>query len=120
MPTAGGQFKARCRFRDYDGVTRLVQRLGKTKSGAQNHLEAALRERQRTGGAQISGETRLKDLGKVWLAEIKANFAAQGNHIVQAINVGTRRRIAVSVHPGTRAETSRRWLTTASCFRFST
>lgn len=33
-----------------------------------------------------------------------ANFAAQDNHIVRAINAGARRRIAVSVHPGTRAE----------------
>ena len=69
-PVAGGQFKSRCRFRDHDGVTRLVQRIGKTKTGAGNNLKAALRERQRTGGAQINGETRLKDLGKVWLTEI--------------------------------------------------
>jgi hypothetical protein len=33
-----------------------------------------------------------------------ANFAAQDSHIVEAINAGARRQIAVSVHPGTRAE----------------
>lgn len=72
-PTADGQFEARCRFRDHDGVTRLVQRIGKTKTGAQNNLKAALRERQGKGGAQINSESRLADLGKVWLAEIKAD-----------------------------------------------
>jgi hypothetical protein len=73
MPTADGQFEARCRFRDHDGVTRLVQRISKTKTDAQNNLKASLRERQGKGGAQVNGETRLADLGKVWLAEIKAD-----------------------------------------------
>ena len=50
-----------------------MQRIGKTKTRAENNLKAALRERQGNGGAQINGDTRLADLGKVWLAEIKAD-----------------------------------------------
>lgn len=73
LPTPGGQFEARCRFRDYDGVTRLVGRQGKTKTAAENNLKAALRERQGRAGAQINGDTRLSVVGKAWLAEIKAD-----------------------------------------------
>jgi hypothetical protein len=65
LPIAGGQFEARCRFRDFDGVTRLVGRQGRTK--------AALRERQGRGGAQINSDTRLSVVGNAWLAEIKAD-----------------------------------------------
>jgi integrase len=73
LPVTAGQFEARCRFRDYDGVTRLVGRQGKTKTAAENNLKAALRERQGRPGTQINGDTRLSDLGKAWLAEIKAD-----------------------------------------------
>jgi len=69
----GGQFEARCRFRDYDGVTRLVGRQGRTKTAAEDTLKAALRERQGRVGAQINGDTPLSVVGKAWLAEIKAD-----------------------------------------------
>src|SRR4051812_34080935 len=56
LPIPGGRFEARCRFRDYDGMTRLVGRQGKT--AAENNLKAALRKRQGPAGAQINSDTR--------------------------------------------------------------
>jgi hypothetical protein len=45
-----GQWVARCRFRDLDGVTRRVARWGTSKAGAQAALQDELRKRtgQRT------------------------------------------------------------------------
>jgi hypothetical protein len=42
----GGVWLARAKFRDFDGVVRLVKRSGKTKAAAERALRAALVERQ--------------------------------------------------------------------------
>ena len=46
------RFRARVRFRDVDGVTRPVERVGASRTAAVNNLRAALRDRQwsPTGG----------------------------------------------------------------------
>lgn len=69
MPTADGQFKARCRFRDHDGVTRLVQRIGKTKTGAQNNLKAAW-TRPASCSVPVQPSFPCRDIGRVRLADI--------------------------------------------------
>lgn len=44
-----GVWSARCRFRDYDGVTRRVAKFAATKTAARTALHKALEERQRGG-----------------------------------------------------------------------
>lgn len=42
----GKTWLARAKFRDFDGVVRLVKRTGRTKAAAERALRAALVERQ--------------------------------------------------------------------------
>jgi integrase len=64
--TAAG-WKARTRYRDYDGQVREVERWGKSKGAAERSLRLALRDRsQSEGDAEISAETRVSVLAEVW------------------------------------------------------
>jgi len=66
-------FQARCRFRDLDGVTRLVAARGKSRTGAQNALLAKLAERP--GGSRgvnkLQPHHRFTDAAKLWLSKIE-------------------------------------------------
>jgi hypothetical protein len=64
--TAAG-WKAKTRYRDYDGEVRDVERWGKTRGAAEQSLRVALRDRSRSeGDAEISPETRIRVLAEVW------------------------------------------------------
>lgn len=67
----GGQHRARCKFRDYDGQVRLVERTGRTKSAAEANLKAALRDRQGPASGQLSRDSRVRDLAASWLDQIE-------------------------------------------------
>ena len=60
-----GQWVARCRFRDTDGVTRIVERRGpagdKYGKAAEDALMDVLSQRRTTAG-EISGNTKVVDL----------------------------------------------------------
>ena len=64
--TASGRYEARTRYRDYDGVTRYVRRAGDTPRKAKTALTAALADRARTVGEEITAESRLTDLATMW------------------------------------------------------
>jgi len=66
-------FQARCRFRDLDGVTRLVAAQGKSKTGAQNALLAKLNQRPGggTGIEELKPHSRFADAATLWLAQIE-------------------------------------------------
>lgn len=65
-------FKAHCNFRDYDGVTRRVSRVGKSKDAAKNNLRRAVQTRGRTdAAAEITGETLVRDVAELWFEEFK-------------------------------------------------
>lgn len=64
-----GAYRARCRYRDTDGVTRPVERAGATKGAARNALTAALAERTAPTGDTITGDTRLSAVAPVWFEE---------------------------------------------------
>ncbi|QGZ16928.1 tyrosine integrase [Arthrobacter phage LittleTokyo] len=68
-PLPAGGFRARCRFRDYDGRTRDVERTGKTRGAARAALTAALTERTAPAGDEITASTRLQIVAEVWTAE---------------------------------------------------
>lgn len=64
--TTSGRYEARTRYRDYDGVTRYVRRAGDTPRKAKTALTAALADRARTIGEEITAESRLTDLATMW------------------------------------------------------
>ena len=55
---ASGKVRARAYYRDYDGITREVERVGKTDTQARNKLKEACRDRGRTDAAsEITAST---------------------------------------------------------------
>jgi len=73
---AGSGFRARTQFRDFDGVTRDVERLGRTQGAARNALLAALAERTTPAGEDLTGDTRLSVVAELWHAEVLASDRA--------------------------------------------
>lgn len=65
---AGG-YRARARFRDYDGRTRDVERSGKTKGAARAALTADLTARTAPAGEEITASSRLQVVAAIWQAE---------------------------------------------------
>lgn len=66
-----GVYRARARYRDYDGVTRPVKRTGHSPAVAENNLREALRDRRKvTSAGDVTADTMLADLAKVWLADV--------------------------------------------------
>ncbi|MCR2051771.1 site-specific integrase [Actinomyces bowdenii] len=66
-PTRGGRYLARARFRDYDGRTRHVCRTGDTPRKAKAALTAAMAERARTVGDELTADSRLEAVVPMWL-----------------------------------------------------
>lgn len=78
-----GTWRASCRFRDYDGVTRPYSRFGPTKGKAENALLAAMRARQEKGRRTAENPT-LGEVAKRWLASIEVpavKVDADGNPV---------------------------------------
>ena len=71
----GDRWRARARFRDYDGQVRDVVRFGISENKAITHLKVALADRTGTAatGADLTRDTRIKDLVERWIAEVEAN-----------------------------------------------
>ena len=68
----GTTWLARAKFRDFDGIARLVKRSGKTKAAAERELKTALADRQMpVKWAEITGQTTMDKLAELWLAEIE-------------------------------------------------
>jgi integrase len=65
-------YRAVCLFRDWDGVTRQVQRQAKTKGAAERALAVALRDRGRAGsGHEIAPDTKVAVLAEKWFSELE-------------------------------------------------
>lgn len=70
-PVPGGGFCAVTRFRDLDGVTRKVKRVGPTESVARNRLREELRDRARQGPATgLNGDSRFRSAADEWIAGV--------------------------------------------------
>ncbi|MDR6623424.1 site-specific integrase [Sinomonas atrocyanea] len=63
-------WRATCRFRDYDGVTRSYSKFGPTKAKAENALLMAMRTRQ-DHGRQVAENPTLSEVAKRWLASVE-------------------------------------------------
>lgn len=64
-----GGYRARVWFRDFDGVTRRVERTGPTKGAARASLTSYLIDRTTPAHDAITGETLLRHVAAVWLSE---------------------------------------------------
>jgi integrase len=75
-PVRGG-FRARCLVRDYDGTVRELERFGPSEGKAKIRLREAVRDRHRVeADAEITSETRLAEVVRVWMVDLRAEVAA--------------------------------------------
>lgn len=71
-PLADGGWRAMTLYRDWDGVTRPVQRRAKTKGGAERALVLNLRDRIRSGeSGTIGPDTKVSALAEAWYAGLE-------------------------------------------------
>lgn len=63
---------ARCLYRDYDRVTRQIERVGKAKYAAELNLKTALRDRARVDGTpgEIGSATRFEYVAEAWFGSL--------------------------------------------------
>lgn len=79
-----GRCRARAQYRDWDGVTRTIERWGRTKAAAERELTSALRDRATPiQGETITRDTTVAHLGKVWLDGLIADDDISPGTIVQ-------------------------------------
>lgn len=65
------RWRARTRFRDDDGVVRVIERLAPTRGKADTAIRQAIRDRQAPRvGDQLSASMTVRDAGAVWLAQV--------------------------------------------------
>jgi integrase len=73
VQTAGGSHVARTSYRDSDGVTRLVERSGRTPTIARNRLLAALQQRSGPQGRDgLTPESTFRVAADLWLTTVQA------------------------------------------------
>ncbi|WP_130334529.1 tyrosine-type recombinase/integrase [Micromonospora kangleipakensis] len=66
------RFRARARFRDYDGKTRDIEATDTTGPAAERALKVKLRDRATPNDDEITRETRVRRLAELWVEEITA------------------------------------------------
>jgi integrase len=70
-PLGEKRFRARAKYRDYDGVTRQVERVGTSRTAAGNNLKRALRDRGRLfGEGEITAQSKVSAVAELWLRDI--------------------------------------------------
>jgi integrase len=68
-----GKWRAIANYRDFDGITRPVERAGKSRPAAINNLKEALRDRKRADVQNdITPDTRFAPVAEMWFAAIQA------------------------------------------------
>lgn len=79
------KWEASCRYCDADGHTRKVKRTGRSKSAAENNLQAALSERRHAAGGHLTPDSRIKDAAKAWF-EQRGTEVAEGELSAATLN----------------------------------
>jgi hypothetical protein len=75
----GDGVRAVALFRDYDGVTRQIQRHGKTKGAAERALAEVFRDCTKTSGhVELTPDTRVKVLAELWWTEVESRNLSPG------------------------------------------
>jgi hypothetical protein len=91
---SSGKWRASCRYRGYDGVTRTYSKFGTTKGKAETALLASLKERQQ-GYPGLATNPSFQDVAAKWLSRIEVPpvvVDANGNMITPAFSGGIRRQ----------------------------
>jgi integrase len=71
------RFRARTRYRDYDGVTRPVERIGTSITAAEYNLKQALRDRGRSAlDGDITADTKVSAVAELWLRDVEESDRA--------------------------------------------
>lgn len=70
----GGGWIARTNFRDYDGVTRPVERTGSTENAAKANLKRALQDRSRSRQGSLTGDSKFKEAAELWFRSFEAKI----------------------------------------------
>ncbi|MDQ3404671.1 MAG: tyrosine-type recombinase/integrase [Actinomycetota bacterium] len=67
----GTSFRARAKYRDYDGVVRSVERFGASESEAENNLRIAFRDRGKViAEGEITPESKMSAVEAIWRVEL--------------------------------------------------
>src|SRR5437773_7428640 len=65
------RWRSRFLYRDFDGVSREIERVGRTKYPAEANLKIAIRDRARVDGTgTISAESRFVVLAESWYSSL--------------------------------------------------
>lgn len=83
----GSGWRAMTKFRDYDGVTRPVERAGRTRAAAERALKKALTSRTTADSGGVNPTTRVRELAEQWFSSVQA-----------AVDHGTRSPTTVDVY----------------------
>ncbi|PZE23896.1 tyrosine recombinase XerC [Curtobacterium sp. MCBD17_028] len=73
----GATWVASARFRDFDGVTRKVERQGASGRQAEDALVEHLRDRTRMHGGELTGDSRVRDLAEQWASALEQRQLAE-------------------------------------------
>jgi integrase len=74
--TIDGKPTAVTRYRDSDGVTRVIQRQGRTPAEAERNLIRALKRRLAPAGEDLTRDSTVKQLAAAWLPIMKSSDRA--------------------------------------------
>jgi integrase len=70
----GNGWRVRTLVRDFDGVTRHIERRGRTRNAAEQALKKALRDRTHSGAKdKITAFTKVRVLSELWFTELSEN-----------------------------------------------
>jgi len=76
-PATNGRIKAIAQYRDHDGVTRQIERTGRSDTQARNFVREACRDRGRNfSAADITASTTVRALADKWIGEVAAAVKA--------------------------------------------
>ena len=70
-----GQWVARCRLRGFDGVTRKMERAGRTRTAARQALQDELRRARGERTEVLRPESRFREAADLWMAKIRERRA---------------------------------------------
>lgn len=91
---SGTSWVARCRFRDFDGVTRHLEYAGRTKAAALAAIQDAIRTRQGTPSAPLRPHHTFERAADMWLAKLEGQVA-EGTRTVTTADTYRQRLRAV-------------------------
>lgn len=92
---ATGSYVARCRFRDYDGVTRWLERSGRTKAAASRSIQDEIRSRTGSPAAPLRPTDTFERASEAWLRKLDAQVADGARAVTTADTYRQRLRAVV-------------------------